>query len=529
MPTELQQVIEEAAARWTGRVSASVNDTAGSACQVECKPEALPEICEWLFSSLHYSFGSLIVEQRARWDLRYVFYGEREAGWVHVLTHLPTSEDRVPSISGQIHAADWHEREVEDLFGLVFEGHPRLGDFVLHNDAWQEGVNPMRKSFDGTMPVLNREPDLNWKPRQIVEETGAFLMPVGPIYSAATGPVHFQLETVGEDVIRAEPRLFYAYRGLEKIAEGRRADDVLLIAERISGTSAFAHSLALCQAVEHACHIEVPPKARALRIFIAELERLRHHVAAIEGICESTALAVAAAQAAILEEDLLRISGALTGHRYLFGLNTFGGLMMDLEDTICKRTASQVRDVDMKLSQLDRMLSTSSSFLDRLEEVGDVSASEASEFGLVGPVARASGVSRDLRMAQPYSGYDQIEFEVPHESEGDGFARLRTFFKEAAQSARIIAKIGEAKLEGPFRAPEVLLRPGAALGWVEAPRGAALHWIRLGDGGVVDRYRIGTPSFANWHGFRLAAENFAFQDFPIILATFALSVHENDR
>ncbi|MGC1397582.1 MAG: NADH-quinone oxidoreductase subunit C, partial [Candidatus Binatus sp.] len=179
-------MVEEGRARWAGRVSATINDRVDSACQLECEPEILPEICEWLFSSLRYSFGSLIVEQRARWDLRYVFYGERDAGWVHVLTHSSSSENRVPSISKQIHAADWHEREVEDLFGLDFEGHPRLGDFVLHNDAWQEGVNPMRKSFDAAQPVLHREPDLNWKPRQIVEETGSFLMPVGPVFSAAT-------------------------------------------------------------------------------------------------------------------------------------------------------------------------------------------------------------------------------------------------------------------------------------------------------------------------------------------------------
>ena len=172
------------------------------------------------------------------------------------------------------------------------------------------------------------------------------------------------------------------------------------------------------------------------------------------------------AQAAILEEDLLRISGALTGHRYLFGLNTFGGLTMDLEDTACKRTASQVRDVAAKLSQLERMLSTSSSFLDRLEEVGDVSAREAREFGLVGPIARASGVSRDLRKVQPYSGYEQIEFEVPQESEGDGFARLRMFFREAAQSARIVAKIGESESGRTVSrtGDEAAARRGARLG-----------------------------------------------------------------
>jgi Ni,Fe-hydrogenase III large subunit len=354
-------------------------------------------------------------------------------------------------------------------------------------------------------------------------------MPVGPVYSAATAPVYFQLETVGEDVIRAQPRLFYAYRGLEKIAEGRRAEDVLLIAERISGTSAFAHSLAFCQAVERLSKVEIPERASSLRIFLAELERLRHHVAAIEGICESTGLTVAAAQAGILHEDLLRISGRLTGHRYLFGLNVFGGLAVELGDAAYTSAATAVSEVAHRLATLHRMLSRSSSFLDRLEDVGDVSKADAVDFGLVGPIARASGLARDLRKAQPYGGYERIDFQVPQESEGDGYARLRVFFREAEQSARIISTLSRAVPPGPCRAPQIVLRPGAALGWVEAPNGAALHWVGVGEQGFVERYRIVTPSFANWHGFRLAAENFAFQDFPIILATFALSVHENDR
>ncbi|HZO80345.1 MAG TPA: NADH-quinone oxidoreductase subunit C [Candidatus Binataceae bacterium] len=529
MAAVLHELAEHAEVRWTGRVRPTLNGAPDADCQLQCEASDLPEICNWLFSERHYSFGGLVVEQRQRWELRYLFYGEGKEGWVHVVTYLPESGERIPSIAKLVHAADWHEREAEDAFGLVFEGHPRLGDFVLHNDVWHEGVAPMRRAFDGSRPVTHREPDLNWKPRRIVEEAGAFAMPVGPLYSVATAPVYFQLETVGEDVIRAQPRLFYAYRGLEKIAEGRRAEDVLLIAERISATSAFAHSLAFCQAVERLSDVEVPERASSLRIFLAELERLRHHVAAIEGICESTGLTVAAAQAGILQEDLLRISGRLTGHRYLFGLNAFGGLAMELTDAACASAANGVSDVAQRLATLQSMLSTSSSFLDRLEDVGDVSKSDAVDFGLVGPVARASGLARDLRKAQPYCGYEKIDFRIPQESEGDGYARLRVFFREAEQSARVVSNLARAIPPGPYRRPQVSLRPGAALGWVEAPNGAAMHWLRLGEAGRVDRYRIVTPSFANWHGFRLAAENFAFQDFPIILATFALSVHENDR
>jgi formate hydrogenlyase subunit 5 len=522
-------MVAQAQTLWPGKVRANAAQDADCAYRIECEPHALAEVCNWLFYDLGYSFGGLVVEELAQWELRYLFYADREQGWAHVITRLPAQQTRLPSVSTLVHAADWHEREAEDLFGLVFEGHPRMGDFVLHNDVWQEGVNPMRRGFDGRKPAAQSAAEREWRPRQIVEEAGAFLMPVGPIYSTATGPTHFVLETVGEDVIRAQPRLFYAYRGIEKIAEGRTAEDLLLLAERISATSAFAHSLAVCQAVERICEIGVPARARALRILVAETERLRHHVGAIEGICESTGLLVAAAQAAILEEELLRISATLAGHRYFFGLNALGGLARDLDDSTVKRTAVQLNELASRLSELERALSLSSSFLDRLEEVGIVSASDAREFGLVGPVARASGVSRDLRKAQPYSGYEAIDFEAPYESEGDGYARLRVLFREAAQSIRIILALSASLPSGAFRAPQITLRAGAALGWVEAPRGAAMHWVRLADGGVVDRYRIITPSFANWHGFRLGAERFAFQDFPIILGTFALSVHENDR
>jgi len=143
-------------------------------------------------------------------------------------------------------------------------------------------------------------------------------------------------------------------------------------------------------------------------------------------------------------------------------------------------------------------------------------------------VARASGLARDLRRAQPYCGYQTFEFDVPTEREGDGYARLRVLFAEARQSVRIMEQAAGALKEGEVFLP-VHSRSGAALGAVEAPRGATFHWVRVDEGGRIARYHIITPSFANWHSFHLAAENFAFQDFPIILSTFDLSVAENDR
>jgi formate hydrogenlyase subunit 5 len=261
---------------------------------------------------------------------------------------------------------------------------------------------------------------------------------------------------------------------------------------------------------------------------LAELERLRQHCGAIQEICESTALVVANSHAGILEEDMLRISGELTSHRYLFGLLAPGGLLGDLPNEACGKALRQSQQTLEHLNELEQRLRVSSSFLDRLEEVGFIALREATAFGLLGPVARASGLVRDLRRAQPYLGYENFEFDVPSEQEGDGYARLRVLFAEARQSVRIMEQAVAAVQAGYIHQP-LQLRAGAALGWVEAPRGGAFHWVRLTDDGRIGRYRIVPPSFANWHGFHLSVEKFAFQDFPIILATFDLSVAENDR
>ncbi len=266
-----------------------------------------------------------------------------------------------------------------------------------------------------------------------------------------------------------------------------------------------------------------------MRSVFAELERLRSHAAAITGICNSTALVVAASQAALIEESLLRLTCEITGHRYLFGTVVAGGVSCDLSEAESRHLAGAVDEIAEELRDLLQMLRYSSSFLDRLEEVGIVAKGYARSYGLVGPIARASGVARDIRKLFPYAAYDSIDFSVPVEQEGDGYARLRVLFAEAEQSAGIIRKILSSLPPGPVRPEQFRWRAGAALAAVEAPLGAAFHWLRLDDDGRVVRYRVTPPSFTNWHGFHIAAENFAFQDFPIILASFGLSNAECDR
>jgi len=494
------------------------------------RTEALRSLCRFLFWDRGCAFGGIIAEEHpSHWQLYYPFLLPGH-GWTAVALRLPCDVTTIPSISAEVHAADWHEREIEDLFGLVFEGHPRLGDFILHDQVWHEGVAPMRKRFSANQPHFERQPNLKWRPLLVVQDPGAFAMPVGPVYEGGIGEsLHFLLETVGEDVVRSSPRLFYKYRAVEKIAEGKTVNDGLLLAERFAATSAFAHSLAFCQAVENIYSIRVPSRAQQIRVVLCELERLRHHAGAIAGICESTALAVSAAQAAIIEEELLRASCVFAGHRYLFGLNVLGGLARDFDRQGCTELLSSTSKACADLLQLEDRLRYSSSFLDRLEDVGAIDARDARDLNLVGPIGRASAQSNDLRRSCPYSSYEQYKFDVPCESEGDGYARLRVLFAECVQSTALIRQAVQSLDAGPMRVACNTSHAGASIGWVEAPRGAALYWVSINTQGVIERFRAITPSFNNWLGFHLAAENFAFQDFPIILATFGLSATECDR
>lgn len=506
-------------------------DIEGADLLILARTVILPALAKFLFWDAGGSFAGLIVEEWPRdWSLRYIFQMPEKCQ-VHVIARAPLDAPRIPSIVAEVHAADWYEREAEDLFGIEFEGHPRLGNFVLHDEDWPEDIAPMRKSFAAWRgsSVPNDEV-ARWHPTLVVQDPGAFAMPVGPVYEGGLGEsIHFLLETVGEDVIRAVPRLFYKYRAVEKTVEGRSVQDALLLAERFAATSSFAHSFAFCLAIENGAHIAAPERAQRLRVLLAELERLRHHAGSIEGICQSTALNVSEAQAAIVEEQILRASCAFAGHRYLFGLNTPGGLRRDFSADECQELLKAVDSADQQLRRLERRLKFSSSFLDRLENVGVVKPESARDLDLVGPVGRASALARDLRRACVYGGYCDYGFDVPCETDGDGYARLRVLFAEARESVRIIHEAIEHLEPGHVCAPALRFGSASAAGWVEAPIGAALHWVRLDSDGRIERYRILSPSFRNWLGFHVAVENFAFQDFPIILATFALSASECDR
>lgn len=447
---------------------------------------------------------------------------------ISVTARLSADDPRYPSVSIDVHAADWYERENFDLLGIVPHGHPLPSSLVLHHD-WPAGVYPLRKDFPQ---------EASWPERVRVAEPppratgpGLFQYTIGPVHYGVTESARFIISSLGEEIADVATQLFWKHRGIEKLCEHRRLEEVALFAERVAANSAIAHSLAFAQAIESATGVDVPWRAQVTRVVLAEMERLYNHVNDLANQAEATGLAVGHAQGAILVEQLRRLNADVSGHRYLFGSIVPGGVKIDLSDQLRRGIHGHMAGLERSFRSYTDALMTSTSHLDRLEETGIVTTGVARDHALVGPVARGSGLDKDARRDHPYAAYAGMTFEVPVLEHGDALARNRIRIGEAFQSMKLIEQALEMLGPGDLRVPVPRLAPFAeAQGYVEGPRGAIAHWIKADDNGMLYRYKIRPASFVNWHVFHLAAAGAnILTDFPIIDRSFALVLASNDR
>lgn len=462
-------------------------------------------------------------------DLRLLLALDAGHGWRHLVVRAPTAAPHFPSLIEVCPAALWYEREVAEECGVIPDGHPGPLRLRLPPD-WPAGIRPYQagRRWDDVVPVSPAErSEMAPAPEGIVD------YPLGPVRSGVVESGHYLLRTAGEELVDFRLQLFYKHRGIEKRAEGCGVLHLPLIAERISGTSAFAHSLALCQAIEGAAGVEAPPRARYLRSLFAELERLYNHQGYQADLCQATGLVVAQAQFDILKERLLRLNARLAGHRYLFGLNIPGGLARDLGANDLRAIAEELAFQRRSFSALEELLFRSNSHIDRLERTGILSVEDARALATVGPVGRASGQDRDARRDHPYAAYADLDFAVPVETGGDALARARVRLEETRQSFRLVDQIVQHLPAGAVTLPAGacdMVGGATGLGWVESPRGEGTHWLWVDQNGLARRYRVRTASFANWQAFPVAIPGHnILTDFPVIEQSFGLSFAGADR
>src|SRR5437667_5474928 len=366
-----------------------------------------------------------------------------------VLVRVPVSQEQpeLPSLTNAVHAANWQEREIQDLFGIRLVGHPNPRRCALHDD-WPE-VHPLRKDFDAWMQ-LPPFAGPRHKLRE-VEGEGVFQVPVGPVHAGIIEPGHFLFSVAGEPVLYLQLRMFYVHKGIEKLFESLPIPHGVRLAESISGDSGFAHATAFCHAIERAAAVEAPPRARALRTLCLELERLYNHVADIGAICTDVAFVSANMHAMRLKERVLRVNEQLTGNRLLRGMACLGGVRFDFDAEQLRGLAQLVDDFESQFNDLVELIRGNSGTRDRLETTGVLKPEVARDLGVVGIAGRASGFDHDLRRDFPHAFYDQVQFSVPVFREGDVQRRMVVRREELFQSLGIIRPAVEKLPSSPLR------------------------------------------------------------------------------
>jgi len=526
---ELQPALRDFTERFGARIKA-VHPLRPNEIYFHAGMDLVPGFCAQLYKKWGGRLVSLFADDARVEDnafyLYYVFALDSAHGFFILRVPVPAEHPQFLSLTNALPAANWQEREIQDLFGLKLEGHPNPRRCALHDD-WPE-IHPLRKDFElkSKLPPFNGE---RHKFRR-VEGEGVFQVPVGPVHAAIIEPGHFLFSVAGEPVLYLQIRLFYTHKGTEKLFENISVAHGVSLAESISGDSSFAHATAFCHAVERAANVEVPPRARALRTICLELERLYNHIADIGAIATDVAFVVGNAHAMRLKEEVLRLNERLTGNRLLRGMACLGGVRFDWNVEQLKVISQFLVQLRPDFDSFVDMLRESSSTRDRLETTGILKPATARDLGVVGIAGRASGFNHDLRRDYPHATYDQVTFTVPVYQEGDVLRRMQVRIDEVRQSFSIIEQVLQKLPEGPIKCSVPTLPENAiALGYVEGWRGEIFHWIRAASNNRLARCKVKDPSLQNWPALSEAILGNIIPDFPVVNKSFNLSYSGTDR
>ena len=441
---------------------------------------------------------------------------------------IPEGDVSYPSITSLIPQAEWHEREIHDMYGIIPSG-IELDPLILHRD-WPHGKHfPMRNEFPQDKQISISEVPHEFKQPH---GEGMYQIAVGPIHAGIIEPGHLRFCAIGEEIHKFDAQLFYTHKGIEKMAEGKTLEEVLVLAEHVCGMCSYSHSSAFCQAVENIIDIQVPERAVYIRTICLELERLSSHLFDLTAICSAGGLAFASNHAARLREIIMRLISNLTGHRFFRGLNAVGGLKKDLGNEEFNLLAKKLEQFKKQFQEVETLILNSDSLLDRLETTGFLSNENAVKLGIVGPAARASGVDKDIRRDLPYLAYYDLAFKVSLCTDGDALARTQVRVDEIYESIKIIKllikELPSGQVIGNTSSAHSVYKKGAGL--IESAKGELLHWVMINSENKIVRWHIRSASYMNWRGMVLATMgNNIVPDGPLVNKSFNLCYACVDR
>lgn len=326
----------------------------------------------------------------------------------------------------------------------------------------------------------------------------AYTIPMGPFHPALEEPFKVKVQCNGEVVETANIEVGFSFRGIEMLAQQRNWVDCITLVERVCGICSNTHAMTFCMAAEKIAGIEIPARARYIRTIIAELERLHSHLLWAGIGAEDIGFHSLFMEIFTLRENVMDTLEALSGNRVNYGMNRIGGVNRDIQ-----KPQAFLDQVGSMLEVLKGVVLPS--FIDnftaksRLAGVGPLTRQQAVEWGVVGPIARSSGLDIDVRKDAPYLAYPELGFKSVFREEGDVCARVLVRAGEMIESFRLITEALRNLPETPLCAVDgfPVIPPGEATMRTEAPRGECVYYVASEGGEGPARVKIRTPSFVN--------------------------------
>jgi NADH dehydrogenase I D subunit len=483
------------------------------------------------------------------------------------LPHLPTATDVWST-------ADWLERETYDLMGINFTGHPNMRRMMMP-DNWVG--HPLRKDYPlGGEPVYfdhDRDnprfahlgkpimfgPSFETELPEEMDAEGNMVVNFGPHHPATHGVLRLATELDGEVVVRVSPELGYLHSGFEKTGENIRYEQFIPYCDRMDYLAPMNNNLAFVRTVERLMDVEIPEHVDYARTLLVELGRIASHLVWLgtHGMDVSGTSHVISMYCFQMRERVLDIFEMVCGARMTTSYFSVGGLRWPLPGAFMDAVKAFLVEFEEHLQDFEKLLSNNPLWLSRTKGIGLLNADDAIRLGVTGPMLRAAGVSLDLRKAQPYGAYEDVEFEVPTATEGDTYARYQVRIEEMRQSKRIVEQIMQKIKPGPYRTRDrkVALPPREEISTsMEAlihhfklvtegyrpPEGHVYEvnenpkgWLGFGlisDGTAIPhRLRVRGPSFVNLQATDTMARGGFVADLVTIIGSIDIVLGEVDR
>ena len=402
-----------------------------------------------------------------RFDVMYQLYSLEHNERVRIKVRVGEDES-IPTSSTVFKGYDWYEREVWDMFGVKFEGHPNLRRILTH-EAFQG--HALRKDYDAAQRWLLTEKDVakiipKIDPRFTDLDTDfeRVTLNLGPSHPATHGTLRIVVTLDGEKIIGADTEIGYLHRCFEKMCETHTYQQSIPFTDRLNYCSAIINNVGYSMAIEKLLGITAPPRAQHIRLMLSEFMRLSDHI-----ICIGTNLVDMGALTNFWylfqpREEILGLVESCSGARLLPTYTRIGGMAVDAPADFLTNSQRLVNMLPKFIGDVEKLIMKNRIFLDRVVGVAPISAAEAIAYGFTGPCLRACGVAYDVRKASPYLGYETYDWDVPIAEGGDTYARFLVRLEEMRQSLRILQQAIDRGLpEGPVMVdnPYVALPPKA--------------------------------------------------------------------